>query len=291
MFLCDYIVNLYGRVQSSRMSGFTLDYTKLILSALYSIGKRKPVYKTPNDSPWPTVVPGSVIIPTPKIASEFEFGLQPNKSQIETPNIDTERHSNKSRMDNTPTRSDVHNVIHNDDVTTNYGFPMGSEENTVATKGTPSIPVSISSNTPLTDTLDGRESGNSMAYLNSCGVSQIAPADKIIPCPSTPERSSSAIQKESSGSRNLLSSPNTMNKLNEQDPAFRRTIDALRQLDGRKRGPKMLPALDSVLNFSSQQSETKPSGHSNSNLKQPEPMTGDKAKPSVMGRIKGMFSK
>lgn len=291
MFLCDYIVNLYGRVQSSRMSGFTLDYTKLILSALYSIGKRKPVYKTPNDSPWPTVVPGSVIIPTPKIASEFEFGLQPNKSQIETPNIDTERHSNKSRMDNTPTRSDVHNAIHNDDVTTNYGFPMGSEENTVATKGTPSIPVSISSNTPLINTLDGRESGNSMAYLNSCGVSQIAPADKIIPCPSTPERSSSAIQKESSGSRNLLSSPNTMNKLNEQDPAFRRTIDALRQLDGQKRGPKMLPALDSVLNFSSQQSETKPSGHSNSNLKQPEPMTGDKAKPSVMGRIKGMFSK
>jgi hypothetical protein len=41
-------------------------------------------------------------------------------------------------------------------------------------------------------------------------------------------------------------SPNTMNRLNEQDPAFRRTLDALHSVDKQSRDPSKIAGPDSV---------------------------------------------
>ena len=279
------------------MSGFTLEYTKLILSALYSIGKKEPEYKTPNGSPWPIVAPGSVIIPTPKIASEFEFGLQSEKSQTATPDIYRVRQGNKTPTHTTPTSFDIDNVIHNDDAAINRGYPVAVGQNAVAAQPIPPLLVSISGSAPSIDTSDAREDRNSTPRLPSSVVLQLVPADiipaDIIPArPSTPEQGGLfSAQRQSSGSSNLLSSPNTMNKLNEQDPAFRRTMDALRHIESQNRGPTKLPALDSVLNVGSPQSGSSPAGHLNSNLEEPGLVIADQRKPSFMGRIKGMFSK
>ena len=44
MYLCDALCELRGVVQRSRLSGFTLDYTKMLLSAIFSESDDEPEY-------------------------------------------------------------------------------------------------------------------------------------------------------------------------------------------------------------------------------------------------------
>jgi hypothetical protein len=286
MFVCDYMVNLYGKVQSSRMSGFTQEYTKLILSALYSIGNKDPEYKTPNDPPWPIYPAGSVITPTPKSVSEFEFGLHSNKSQTTTSESDIERQGSKILEPKLVESSTIH-----DDTATNRSSSVTGGNNIVLAERITSVPVSLSGSTPLIHIPEPTGDESSTHRIDGNSAPQSVSADTVLARPSTPEQEHSAsVQIESSGSSKLLGSPNTMNKLNEQDPAFRRTIDALRQVDNRARAPARLPALDSVLNIGSLQSETSPAG-SNPDPKGTERVIANKKQSSFVGRVKGMFSK
>jgi hypothetical protein len=59
----------------------------MLLSAMFVGENEKLDFQIPKRSPWPIFLPGSVIIPTPKVVSEFEFGLQSNTSKT---NVDKE---------------------------------------------------------------------------------------------------------------------------------------------------------------------------------------------------------
>ena len=310
MFLCDYIANLRGIVQSSQISGFTIPYTHLLLSALFAVGDDELHYKTPKGSPWPIFLPGSVIIPTPKVVSEFEFGIQSKKSQLsnamtvneiqdvktitdlsfidEPPRVvsDTTDLGSSHAMNNSSSVIHGHDYVHAEDMEPTQDDALSINRPDTSDAAVPS-PCIASSSIPQSGPDD-----MITALLSSSSIPQSGLEDEVTARPSTPEQNKpTPYPNEPSGPINQPSSPNAMNKLNEQDPAFRRALDALRLADQQNKASTNITGCKSVVSSFTQASEPDPVGRCLSGLKKPIPMAKDKRHPSFLGRINGMFSK
>jgi hypothetical protein len=54
-FLCDAVGSLRGILQRSRISGFTVEYTEMLLRSIFASGDKEPEYSPGKQYPWPTV--------------------------------------------------------------------------------------------------------------------------------------------------------------------------------------------------------------------------------------------
>jgi hypothetical protein len=319
MFLCDVISNLRGIVQSTQISGFTRQYSHMLLSALFAAGDEELYYKAPDNTPWPLFLPGSVIIPTPKDVSEFEFGLQSNGTQALATGGHKKTQSTGTVVDNatidepldvnnelanvrrSTTTSSISTVLPGDDPLSEKGaqstadrpasfkLPDGTDEEISANRlSNSSVPQSnsecVQPNCPATPEPTYQPSNESVPQ----------PQAKELPSehPATPEQAKSIPSTTKPiGISNQLSSPNAMNKMNEQDPAFRRALEGLRLVDQQSKGPVDITRPKSALSLATLRGRSEQVDRVPHRLTKPRPTVASTKQPSFLGKIKEIFSK
>jgi hypothetical protein len=213
-FLCDAYCDLRGILQKSRISGFTLEYTEMLFRATFADGDDEPDYNSADDCAWPPV-------PVQTPFENFHPSLN-NSSILPLSPCHLE-------LPFTPTSSFTQDV---QDEMLKYESSVYSERTGIPAEG-----ASISDHLPKS------ESSSTLAdhvqKYQEC-VGSIGGSDKS-------NWSSPRIRfSDADSGRHLLAatptidsqsatpkSPNEierMNEQNEQDPAFVRTVDALRSL-------------------------------------------------------------
>jgi hypothetical protein len=293
MFLCDALCNLRGRLQRSRISGFTLSYTQTLLCALFAAGDEDPNYKEPEDYPWPPLPPGSVIIPTPKIVSEFQFGLESSNGRSFVEEMEDEKQDDETLMD----EPGNHELSQTSAYATGHGNEaLATDDSTRTPRNNGIIPGRVppyQEDMPWVTESNLSANGNPAPFISdshfisrSCfvdyGLSRSSPFDHNYPM-STPRKHSRPNAESKS--------PNTMNRLNEQDPAFLRTINALRSVDNQYSTPTEIMRPKSVLNSRKPRSESKPSDRCPPSLElRRSSESTDKKYSSFLDKLKGMFS-
>lgn len=262
----------------------------MILLSLFGVGDEELECQIPEGSPWPATVPGSIIIPTPKVVSEFQFGLLSNKSQKTLTNltdddmkdaeatVDEDLNDERTTGLECLTKLDSLSLYDKDLLVPPTGAVHEQCIREIEDPGEPMHTPDTPQNAPSPSSLASGD--NTQAPLKGA----------IVPQPTTPDRQkSTSTSKALMGTSNKLSSPNAMNKLNEQDPAFRRALEALRSVDQQKQVSSDIPRPKSVLSSFRQRSKSELADPGQNSNKIPASL--DTKQASFMGRIKGMFSK
>lgn len=269
MFVCDYVCNLWGVVQSSQVSGFPREYTEFLLTAMFGDGKKTPDFKTPKWFAWPVFLPKPDITRESKEDESTTGNFEDRIREIVGP---------KEQSNSTIKITDRENDVE----------VSGRPSITITNNDDPAQPIQqTQSNTPLANGSATSKVKFAIPHLSKTksGLSKSYVAETDPVRPSTPEQGGSiSIPGETSKSGSFPISPNTMNRLNEQDPAFRRTLDALRPVES-------TPMVKSVLFSHPYQPGSDANDLNHSKLGGSKPGAADKSQPSFMGKIKGMFSK
>lgn len=231
LYLCDALCNLRGILQKSRISGFTLPYTEMLLCAIFAEGDIDPDYNTPEDLAWPPVpaqTPFQSFDPlsnTVSTAPMFELSFTPTSSFAQDVEDEMLKYESSVYSDKT-------------------NLPMDDS----AVKEEPGLPKS-GAVTSITEHVQRYQ--NCVGSIDASDQSKWGQSGR--PNSNSDQWSSHQLQfldnplarNTTNGSqRGLLAatpctdsrcptpkSPNTMNQMNEQDPAFLRTLQALRSLD------------------------------------------------------------
>ncbi|PVH77609.1 hypothetical protein DL98DRAFT_656639 [Cadophora sp. DSE1049] len=240
--LCDSLIHLRGILQRCRVSGFPEAYSKELLNSIFRYGIIPPGYITPGDEAWPlppsrrpTLVlsePRTSEPPTPASLVSMEYGqlkLQHSRSFVEemedemswystspkssnyalSPRLDTPTPAKPEKLDD-GSKAPIEELVQ----TYKALLPafVVSEPSVIDAPATPDPPpvTKLSSTTPA-KAEPKLTAGTTATLLPRTPVSKSRiPRAFTEPSPRT---------------------PNKMNELNEQDPAFIRTVNAMRSLD------------------------------------------------------------
>jgi hypothetical protein len=238
---------LNGILQRCRVSGFTPDYTKQLLSAAFAGGDQEVEFITPNGPAWPhmpsldvnapvytsNLHPNSALLPEPfglrlhhsrSFAQEFE-------EEIERLDEETYRHDSisnyiASSLTGALLEDQGHGLGNGDsDGIQQYSNVRGSILSTASTQlGTP-----MDASTPRFEQLQPGEIMCTRTYEISQGTR--TPPPERCSRPNTPN------------------TPNTLNKLNERDPAFIRTLNALKtqsQIEANEQDPAFIRTVEAM---------------------------------------------
>jgi hypothetical protein len=240
----DMMSELHGILQRCRASGFTSDYTKQLLSAAFADGDQEVDLIIPNDPAWPympslddntpvytsNLHPNSALLPEPfglrlhhsrSFAQEFE-------EEIKRFNVETYIHSSMSNCIVSSLTGalleDQGHVLENghSDGIQQYSNVRDSLLSTASTQlGTP-----MGASTPRFEQFQPGEIMCTRTYEISQGT-RTPPPERC----STPN------------------TPNTLNKLNERDPAFIRTLNALKtqsQIEANEQDPAFIRTVEAM---------------------------------------------
>ena len=246
--LCDSLIHLRGILQQCRVSGFPEAYSKELLNSMFRYGIIPPEYTIAEDDAWPippsrrpTLLlsePRTSEPPTPASMVSLEFGqlkLQHSRSFVEEMEDEMSWYSTSPKSSNyalsprldTPTpaklqkQDDASKSLLEDHVQAYKALvpEMIISEPSVFDEPAPS--ASPSSNASLT-TPENAEPSVTKVELN---LSVTTAATFLPRTPISKSRIPRAFTEPSPRT------PNKMNELNEQDPAFIRTVTAMRSLD------------------------------------------------------------
>jgi hypothetical protein len=253
LFFCDAVCDLRGILHKSRVSGFTQEYTETLLQNIFTDGDYKPCFIPAKDCAWPPLptqtpgysfdsnhalmslmspcpIPPLRLTPTSSFTEEIEDEMLKYESSVYSEKIYAEEASVIEGLG-----------IRKHKTTSTLADQAMSGQNDQECVG------SIArSNSPLWSTPRIRDSD-----VNSRGLLLAAPPAIDSRCATPKSHEINQINEEyqvrlsdnDSGIRLLAAtptinsraptphSPNEMNRRNEQDPAFVRTVDALRSLD------------------------------------------------------------
>ncbi|KAK0127539.1 hypothetical protein ONS96_007074 [Cadophora gregata f. sp. sojae] len=240
--LCDSLIHLRGVLRQCRVSGFPEAYSKELLNSIFRYGIIPPAYISPGDDAWPPLPsrrptllmsePRTSEPPTPASMVSMEFGklrLQHSRSFVEEMEDEITWYSTSpkssnytltSRLDTTtPTKAEKPDdgsktpPIENVPPCQALLPEMVVSEHTVfdAPASPEPLPVQISRLMAPAEVEPSLTATTTAALLPRTPVSKSRiPRAFTEPSPRT---------------------PNKMNELNEQDPAFIRTVNAMRSLD------------------------------------------------------------
>jgi len=279
MDLYNTLSSLRGIVQCSRVSGFTLQYSEMLLCAMFADGNNKPNYIVPEKRPWPvfrtpkvpsspggypwTPLPeGPSVFSTPRTSyspgeypwaslpdqsptsrfselpypSQFDLKLNKSPSFAQELTQDTLKHEASVSPACTTAPGKETLVNYNRSRTPRNRAPTASHVSRFQNR----MP-SISETGPSLDEesvfqKSVKENPMPRTRFGDSGLSRTVTHERNITPPPRKDARCSTPPK----------SPNTMNRLNEQDPAFRRTLDALHSVDKQSRDPSKIAGPDSV---------------------------------------------
>ena len=212
-FLCDTYCDLRGILQTSRISGFTLEYTEMLFRATFSDGDDEPEYNSADDCAWP---------PVPK-QTPFE-NLHPSLINGSLLPVSP----SQLALPTTPTSSFTQDV---EDEMRKYESSVYSEKTSVPTENaslTDHIPKSGTSSTLADHVQKYQECVVSIAGSDQSNWS--SPQIPFSDDGSERHLVATATVNSSSATFKPRNEIERMNEQNEQDPAFVRTVDALRSL-------------------------------------------------------------
>jgi len=205
---------LRGILQRCRISGFTLDYTKTMLSAVFADGDQEPELTIPNDCAWPPVPPpdtDSIYYYSSLNATSAEpgsfFGLRLHHSRSFAETFEEEIDNRYSTYSNYTATSGNESSESGRTLTDHVRqFPPGRER-TISNSSThgPSANSSLDPSTPRFQHLQP-------------GEIMVTRTFEITSRTRTPSPKRCSTPK----------SPNTLNQMNERDPAFVRTLNAIK---------------------------------------------------------------
>lgn len=222
LHLCEPLSKLKGVLQRSQISGFPLNYTLELFSVLFAANYEKAVsYTTPTESAWPP--PPAPIVHTPasfihtpvlKSAShspnKFEIALPSSPSFAQLFEEEMVRYSSSDSSNYTL----VSDGILSDDATNSETYSHIYETTTT---------MDARLRTPRTF------SSNAASYMPSNTSHESSPRIRFADRETSPSVNCHALMVPVGEHvpKRLTPSPDTMNKLNELDPAFLRTVHAL----------------------------------------------------------------
>ncbi|KAH6720819.1 hypothetical protein BKA61DRAFT_570460 [Leptodontidium sp. MPI-SDFR-AT-0119] len=236
--LCDSLVHLRGILYRCRISGFPEAYTQELLNSIFRYGIIAPNYTIPEDDAWPSARPPTLLLseppssepPTPASLVSMEFGqlkLQHCRSFVEEMEDEMSWYSTSPKSSNyalsprldTPTGATPDDgnktplAEHVEAYQALLPEMVLSEPSTVDVPSTPEP--------PLISAIDFVAPANTGPVQTSTTVATLLPRT-----PAPKSRIPRAFTEPSPRT------PNKMNEQNERDPAFIRTVNAMRSLDG-----------------------------------------------------------
>jgi len=222
------MLDFRGTLQKCRISGFPLQYAKLLLSTIFGEGDAKPEYITPNDYPWPPLPP-SPVCPSygPSLIaasmSPMDFSLTLCRSRSFAQDFEDEIAKYEASIYSNYTTAPADETLVNEDADAAFGETAADDFRTNET-----LLLNIKSPEMVDGGTPVRCSPNDVAtprsYHPICDEFLRTPSDCLTPTSSLPF--------------NMPNSPNAMNQMNEQDPAFLRTLNALRRHDDNQGGAR-----------------------------------------------------
>ncbi|CAG8980974.1 hypothetical protein HYALB_00011082 [Hymenoscyphus albidus] len=233
--LSDAICNLADKLHKLRIAGYPLGYSRLLLNAMFAKGFKEPKVIVPKESPWPanlpTIVPpvrypstfNSPEVPStdvlqPMPAMSYKLNLKRSPSLVEEFENELQRYASSSSSNYTSANENT--LVEQLEEKVRGGFTLadhtqryadlvpafssaaGSTEDLLSAQGSQYTPA-----TPRFQTF-----GDHLNVERKRRTPKGVTFDRL-DAPSPPAR---------------LPTPNTMNEINEKDPAFLRSVSALR---------------------------------------------------------------
>ncbi|KAG4444370.1 hypothetical protein IFR05_000135 [Cadophora sp. M221] len=235
--LCDSLVHLRGILHQCRISGFPDAYAKELLNSIFRYGIIAPEYTIPEDDAWPSARPPTLLLsepptsepPTPASLVSMEFGqlkLQHSRSFVEEMEDEMSWYSTSPKSSNyaLSPRFDTPTPAKPDD-----GHKTPLAEHVEAYQAL--LPERVLSEPSTLDAPTTPEpSVNTIACVVPVDTKPVQTALIVATLlPRTPAPKSRIPRAFTEPSPRT---PNKMNELNERDPAFIRTVNAMRSLDG-----------------------------------------------------------
>lgn len=240
--LCDPFSKLRGCIQQSRISGFPLEYTKLLLTALFASELEDIPYTIPMESAWPPLPTTS--LPTAIGRVSLEKIDSPNFEVTLSPSLSFAQSFEDEMVKYDSSLSDVSNYT-----LVAGGFPREQEVEI-------EVLPNISSATDTSLRISRRYPSIAASYMTGLGAHNVTSRDNPrihfmnqqlprVPSVKSIGTLQVPMQPTHRNCRSLTPSPDTMNRLNEQDPAFLRTVQALQSPDVPQESiPKVRPFSD-----------------------------------------------
>jgi hypothetical protein len=219
--LCDPFSKLRGCLRQSRISGFPLVYTNMLLVTLFPHDLTEVSYTTPSESAWPPLptIPATTALVDSSLEisrnSVFEVALSPSLSFAQS--FEDEMVKYESSLSDAFNYTLAPGGVVPGSVMNNVNYPSIAIEDLSIPRRYPSIATSYMAS-------DGGSGSSSKSNP------QIHFATQELPRGFPLENNGALklpVQSGCRAGRGLTPSPDTMNMLNEQDPAFLRTLQAL----------------------------------------------------------------
>jgi hypothetical protein len=238
------MTNLRGILQRCRVSGFTLDYTKHILSAAFADGDKEPKFIKPNDCAWPPVSARSVT--NPSYASSLHPVSEPLGLRL---------HHSRSFAEEVEEGMKRFSILSSRSIVSHTDGLLEEQRRR------------DQSNDALTDDTQQYSSTRESMFSNFTSQNEFeSPPDASTPRLQQGEIMCTRTFEVSEGTRtpspercSTPKSPETLNKLNERDPAFIRTLNAIKtqsQIEANEQDPAFIRSVEGLR--SNPQTETPP---------------------------------
>jgi hypothetical protein len=227
-----------GILQKCRISGFPQEYTETLMCSLFGQGNAEPNWITPQDCAWlpphtPSATPSFTSPTTPATPATPNFTAPVGSCSV-CP-MDFSLKLNRSRS----FRQDVEEQMLKSKFYTNYmgGSPKDDDSNIPSDEGEREVDEDdVWNYEPISPLTRFPQDFYDRAALKGGSIIEATPRSSYLhpgeyvqlsTIATTPDRLTPIFQTRCP----TPSSPNTMNQRNEQDPAFLRTLNAIRQLD------------------------------------------------------------
>lgn len=263
--LCDAICSLRGILEKSRISGFTLEYTEMLLRAMFADGDDDPDYSPAKDCAWPPV-------PVPTPYESFDCSLNNASTSPRSPS--------QFELPFTPTSSFAQDV---EDEMLKYESSIYSEKTNILAENrsiteehvlksgtTSTLADHVQKYQECVGTIAGSEKSNwsspRIRFSDADSDRHLLAAPSMIDSQCATPKSSNEIKRtnkkasqigffDNDSRKHLLAatptvdprcptpkSPNAMNRMNEQDPAFVRSLDDEPKTVKKLRPKSMIPS-------------------------------------------------
>ena len=231
LYLCDALCELRGVVQQSRISGFTLPYTEMLLSAIFAEGDAEPEYIVPTDAAWPELpepeplvihsfcpspnpAPTAPMTPTTPVTPIFESGLELSRTGSFDEDVKDEIKKYEPSVYSNYTTAPPDDALAEEE-----SCPTTSTTGTSLSDHVRQYEVLLPSSHSIFGSELSLDRYSAQKLENSCTPrSQLIHEDYL----DITRRDLNAVS--SMNPRHSAPSPNTMNNMNERDPAFLGTL-------------------------------------------------------------------
>ncbi|KAH7327256.1 hypothetical protein BKA65DRAFT_64838 [Rhexocercosporidium sp. MPI-PUGE-AT-0058] len=235
--LCDVLVHLRGILHQCRVSGFPEAYAKELLNSIFRYGIIAPEYTIPENDAWPVARPPTLLLPEPPSSEpqtpislvSMEFGqlkLQHSRSFVEEMEDEMSWYSTSPKSSNytLSPRTDTPTPANPDDGNKTLLAEHVEAYQALLPETVVSEPLTCVA--PTTPEPPHTSAIELAIPTNTESVQTIITVATLLPrTPAPKSRIPRAFTEPSPRT------PNKMNELNERDPAFIRTVNAMRSLD------------------------------------------------------------